>query len=54
MHCGVFCNRNLLGRTSAPLGTYRKSLLSVKWLMTWDTAELAKKNESYEICFVPG
>ncbi len=45
-------DQELLSRTIMPLGTYRKSAIRQ---MAHDMGypELAKKNESYEICFVP-
>jgi tRNA-uridine 2-sulfurtransferase len=44
--------QDLLARTMLPLGTYRKTEIRQ---MAHDLGypELAKKNESYEICFVP-
>ena len=45
-------HQDLLCRTLLPLGTYRKSAIRQ---MAYDFGypELAKKSESYEICFVP-
>ena len=44
--------QDLLSRTLLPLGTYRKS--AIRQMATdFGYPELAKKSESYEICFVP-
>ncbi len=44
--------QDLLSRTLLPLGTYRKS--EIRQMATdFGYPELAKKSESYEICFVP-
>jgi tRNA-specific 2-thiouridylase len=44
--------QDLLSRTILPLGTYRKT--EIRQMATdFGYPELAKKNESYEICFVP-
>ncbi len=45
-------DQELLGRTLLPLGTYRKSLIR-QMAIDFGYPELAKKSESYEICFVP-
>lgn len=42
----------LLGRTMLPLGGYRKSAIR-QMAIDMGYPELAKKSESYEICFVP-
>src|SRR6266851_4653087 len=39
-------------RTRLPLGPYRKTEIR-QMAMDYDYPELAKKSESYEICFVP-
>lgn len=44
--------QDLLSRTILPLGTYRKSEIR-QMAIDFGYPELAKKNESYEICFVP-
>ncbi len=44
--------QNLLSRTLLPLGTYRKSAIR-QMAHDFGYPELAKKSESYEICFVP-
>ncbi len=44
--------QDLLSRTILPLGTYHKSAIR-KMAEAFGYPELAKKNESYEICFVP-
>jgi len=44
--------QDLLSRTLLPLGTYRKSAIR-QMAFDFGYPELAKKNESYEICFVP-
>ena len=44
--------QDLLKRTLLPLGTYRKSAIR-QLANDYGYPELAKKNESYEICFVP-
>ncbi len=44
--------QDLLSRTLLPLGTYRKSAIR-QLAHDYGYPELAKKNESYEICFVP-
>jgi len=44
--------QDLLSRTILPLGTFHKSAIR-KMAETFGYPELAKKNESYEICFVP-
>lgn len=44
--------QDLLSRTLLPLGTYRKSAIR-KMAHDFGYPELAKKSESYEICFVP-
>lgn len=44
--------QDLLSRTLLPLGTYRKTEIR-KLAHDFGYPELAKKNESYEICFVP-
>ena len=44
--------QDLLKRTLLPLGTYRKSAIR-QMAHDFGYPELAKKNESYEICFVP-
>jgi tRNA-specific 2-thiouridylase len=44
--------QDLLSRTLLPLGTYRKSQIR-KMAEEYGYPELAKKSESYEICFVP-
>ncbi|MEO5983994.1 MAG: tRNA 2-thiouridine(34) synthase MnmA [Ferruginibacter sp.] len=44
--------QNLLKRTLLPLGTYRKTEIR-QLAHDFGYPELAKKNESYEICFVP-
>jgi tRNA-uridine 2-sulfurtransferase len=44
--------QDLLSRTIMPLGTYRKSAIR-QLAHDMGYPELAKKNESYEICFVP-
>jgi tRNA-uridine 2-sulfurtransferase len=44
--------QDLLSRTLLPLGTYRKSAIR-QMAHDFGYPELAKKNESYEICFVP-
>lgn len=44
--------QDLLSRTILPLGTYRKSEIR-KMAIDYGYPELAKKSESYEICFVP-
>lgn len=45
-------NQDLLKRTLLPLGTYRKTQIR-QMAFDFGYPELAKKNESYEICFVP-
>jgi tRNA-specific 2-thiouridylase len=44
--------QDLLGRTLLPLGTYRKPAIR-QMALDYGYPELAKKSESYEICFVP-
>lgn len=44
--------QDLLGRTLLPLGKYRKSEIR-QMALDYGYPELAKKSESYEICFVP-
>ncbi|MEP7164957.1 MAG: tRNA 2-thiouridine(34) synthase MnmA, partial [Ferruginibacter sp.] len=44
--------QDLLSRTLLPLGTYRKTAIR-QMAHDFGYPELAKKNESYEICFVP-
>jgi tRNA-specific 2-thiouridylase len=44
--------QDLLSRTMLPLGTYRKSEIR-QLAYDFGYPELAKKSESYEICFVP-
>jgi len=44
--------QDLLSRTLLPLGTYRKSQIR-QMAVDYGYPELAKKSESYEICFVP-
>jgi tRNA-specific 2-thiouridylase len=44
--------QDLLKRTLLPLGTYHKKDIR-QMAHDWGYPELAKKNESYEICFVP-
>src|ERR1700733_4291734 len=44
--------QDLLSRTILPLGEYRKSEVR-QMAIEYGYPELAKKNESYEICFVP-
>jgi len=44
--------QDLLGRTLLPLGKYRKPEIR-NMAIDYGYPELAKKNESYEICFVP-
>ena len=44
--------QDLLSRTLLPLGTYRKSAIR-QMAHDFGYPELAKKSESYEICFVP-
>ena len=44
--------QDLLSRTILPLGTYRKSAIR-QMAHDFGYPELAKKSESYEICFVP-
>jgi tRNA-specific 2-thiouridylase len=44
--------QDLLGRTILPLGTYHKPEIR-QMAMDYGYPELAKKSESYEICFVP-
>jgi tRNA-uridine 2-sulfurtransferase len=44
--------QDLLSRTLLPLGTYRKTEIR-QMAIDFGYPELAKKNESYEICFVP-
>lgn len=44
--------QDLLSRTILPLGKYRKTLIR-QMAIDFGYPELAKKNESYEICFVP-
>ncbi len=44
--------QDLLARTMLPLGTYRKSEIR-QMAIDYGYPALAKKNESYEICFVP-
>jgi tRNA-uridine 2-sulfurtransferase len=44
--------QDLLARTLLPLGGYRKSEIR-QMAVDFGYPELAKKNESYEICFVP-
>src|SRR5437879_5274834 len=44
--------QDLLSRTLLPLGTYRKTEIR-KMAVDYGYPELAKKSESYEICFVP-
>ena len=44
--------QDLLSRTLLPLGTYRKSVIR-QMAIDYGYPELAKKSESYEICFVP-
>jgi len=44
--------QDLLRRTLLPLGAYRKSEIR-QMAMDYGYPELAKKSESYEICFVP-
>ena len=45
-------DQELLSRTIMPLGKYRKSAIR-QMAIDMGYPELAKKNESYEICFVP-
>lgn len=45
-------NQELLSRTIMPLGKYRKTQIR-QMALDMGYPELAKKNESYEICFVP-
>jgi tRNA-specific 2-thiouridylase len=44
--------QDLLGRTLLPLGNYRKTEIR-QLAVDYGYPELAKKSESYEICFVP-
>ena len=44
--------QDLLSRTMFPLGKYRKTEIR-QMAMDYGYPELAKKSESYEICFVP-
>src|ERR1700751_4144291 len=44
--------QDLLSRTLLPLGTYRKTEIR-QMAVDYGYPELAKKSESYEICFVP-
>ncbi|MEP7278346.1 MAG: tRNA 2-thiouridine(34) synthase MnmA [Bacteroidota bacterium] len=44
--------QDLLARTLLPLGPYRKTEIR-QMALDYGYPELAKKNESYEICFVP-
>ncbi|HEY0749666.1 MAG TPA: tRNA 2-thiouridine(34) synthase MnmA [Chitinophagaceae bacterium] len=44
--------QDLLSRTLLPLGTYRKTAIR-QMALDFGYPELAKKSESYEICFVP-
>ena len=44
--------QDLLSRTMLPLGKYKKSQIR-QMAMDYGYPELAKKSESYEICFVP-
>ena len=44
--------QDLLSRTLLPLGTYHKKDIR-QMAHDFGYPELAKKNESYEICFVP-
>ena len=44
--------QDLLSRTLLPLGNYRKTQIR-QMAMDYGYPELAKKSESYEICFVP-
>jgi tRNA-specific 2-thiouridylase len=44
--------QDLLSRTILPLGTYRKPAIR-QMALDYGYPELAKKSESYEICFVP-
>ena len=44
--------QDLLSRTLLPLGSYRKSAIR-QMAIDYGYPELAKKSESYEICFVP-
>jgi tRNA-specific 2-thiouridylase len=44
--------QDLLSRTILPLGTYRKTEIR-QMALDFGYPELAKKSESYEICFVP-
>jgi tRNA (5-methylaminomethyl-2-thiouridylate)-methyltransferase len=44
--------QDLLSRTLLPLGTYEKTQIR-QMAMDYGYPELAKKSESYEICFVP-
>ena len=44
--------QDLLSRTLLPLGNYRKTAIR-QMAMDYGYPELAKKSESYEICFVP-
>ena len=44
--------QDLLSRTMLPLGTYHKTEIR-QMAMDYGYPELAKKSESYEICFVP-
>jgi tRNA-specific 2-thiouridylase len=44
--------QDLLSRTLLPLGTYRKPAIR-QMALDYGYPELAKKSESYEICFVP-
>jgi tRNA-specific 2-thiouridylase len=44
--------QDLLSRTLLPLGTYRKTAIR-QMALDYGYPELAKKSESYEICFVP-
>jgi tRNA-specific 2-thiouridylase len=45
-------DQELLSRTIMPLGKYRKTAIR-QMAMDYGYPELAKKSESYEICFVP-
>src|SRR5688572_17016464 len=45
-------SQELLSRTRFPLGNYQKTEIR-QMAQDWGFEELAKKSESYEICFVP-
>src|SRR5574343_1721420 len=44
--------QNSLSRTKFPLGKYEKSAIR-QMALDWGYEEIARKSESYEICFVP-